>query len=141
MPRNMPLLTLKTAKLLKARNPYDAFTSATQPPGTTKVVNPTPATPPGIGMAVAPHPIAPTSPVQRFTGRVGGNLTTAQLTQPLSALLSWFTAGGRQGSPKMQMITDWLNQYLPAASNSKSEQPWKRSLPQNITNELLRRLW
>jgi hypothetical protein len=87
------------------------------------------------------------NPAQRFTGQVGGNQTTAQQTQPLSAQL------GGQFSPQqrqsMEALTSWIYSQFPDAMKSlftpsrgwapSLNQGWIPSLPQNITNTALRR--
>jgi hypothetical protein len=94
---------------------------------------------------LTPWPAQPVSnPMQQTTGRVGGIQTTAQQTQPLSAQLGgWFGQfPGRQSMQPFEAFMSWLSpqvaQMLRGRLN-QSTQPWTRSLPQNITGNLLKR--
>jgi hypothetical protein len=84
------------------------------------------------------------NPTQQLTGQVGGMQTTAQQTQPLSAQLGgWFGQfPGRQSMQPFEAFMSWLSpqvaQMLRGRLN-QSTQPWTRSLPQNITGNLLKR--
>lgn len=116
---------------------------------------PRPQTPkPAMSIMELPHPIAQpaqrapspfSNPMQQMTGRVGGNQTTAQGTQGLSATLGgWFgNKQGQQPTNPVEALMSWLSPNLPPhiAKTLQSQLAplhnlWTEGLPQNITGAL-----
>jgi hypothetical protein len=108
--------------------------------GATSATAPTGSIPPKLQQRGWPA----SNPMQQMTGRVGGNQTTAQQTQPLSAQLGgWFgqeMPGGKM-DPRAAMMS-WLSPVLAqqlSQALGPMMQSWQQSLPQNITSDLLKR--
>ena len=88
------------------------------------------------------------NPFQQATGRVGGNITTAQQTQPLSAKLG-NSFGQPQGKQKANPLASLMS-WLPPALRQQFSQifskqfgananSWTQSLPQNMLRQRNRR--
>jgi hypothetical protein len=83
------------------------------------------------------------NPTQQLTGQVGGMQTTAQQTQPLSAQLGgWFGQKQGQQTNPFEAFMSWLSPQVAQMLRGKISSPsqsWTQTLPQNITNNLLKR--
>lgn len=96
-----------------------------------------------------PPPIS--NPMQQMSGRVGGIQTTANQTQPVSAILEKLAPPSQQKNNPIEALQSWLSpemakqlsqvlqeHYQKVPGLKQNTQFWKQSLPQNITKNLLR---
>lgn len=95
----------------------------------------------------SPNLAKPKTTPQQMTGRVGGAMTTAYRTQPLSAQFGWLGSQAQRNKAKpANAMMSWLNSSLAPqitqmlmSAIGQQENPFNKSLPQNMTRKAIQR--